>query len=301
MVSLKQLQYAVAVDKARHFKRAAEDCSVSQSALSSAIAEMEHQLGVRVFERDNKRVLVTPVGEQILIKAREVLDLAQQLERIPQQDRQPLSYPMTLGVIPTIGPYLLPKVLPEVRRQYPEFQLAIVEEQSHRLLDLVRSGKLDAAIVAVPYPLDGLQVTEFWSEDFYLVAHRDDPISRLDEVSASDLSSKNLLLLKDGHCLKDHTLAACRLHIQPVSQDLGNASLYTLIQMVAGKMGTTLVPEMALGQLLAGASELAAVHLKEPGPHRGIAMVSRNNYSGQSSMAALTKLFSHTLNKSASS
>lgn len=295
MISFKQLNYAVAVDKERHFKRAAEACTVSQSALSSAIAELENQLDVQLFERDNKRVLVTPIGEQILDKAREILAQVEELRQLPQQDQQPLSYPMALGVIPTVGPYLLPKVLPQVREQYPDFQLSIVEEQSHRLVELVRRGELDAAIVALPYPLEGLSVTEFWSEDFYLVAHREEPIAARSEVSAADLNMQHLLLLKDGHCLKDHAMAACRLKIQPVNETLGHTSLYTLIQMVAGRMGTTLVPEMALHGLLADSSELAAVHLDEPGPHREIAMVSRHNYSGRSNIQALTELFKQQL------
>lgn len=295
MVSFKQLNYAVAVGKERHFKRAAEACSVSQSALSSAIAEMEHQLGVQLFERDNKRVLVTPIGEQILEKARDILAQVEELRLLPQQDQQPLSYPMALGVIPTVGPYLLPKVLPQVREQYPNFQLSIVEDQSHKLVELVRRGELDAAIIALPYPLDGLTVSEFWSEDFYLVAHRDEPIAAQSEVTAEELNTQNLLLLKDGHCLKDHAMAACRLKIQPVNETLGHTSLYTLIQMVAGRMGTTLVPEMALHHLMVDSSELAAVHLNEPGPHREIAMVSRQNYSGRNNIQALTGLFKQQL------
>jgi len=292
MVSLKQLNYAVAVDKERHFKRAAEMCSVSQSALSSAIAEMEHQLGVQLFERDNKRVLVTAIGEQILDKSREILAQVEELLQLPQQDQKPLSYPMTLGVIPTIGPYLLPQVLPEVRESYPDFQLSIVEEQSHRLVELVRKGELDAAIIALPYPVEGLEVREFWQEDFFLVSHQSEKIAEQSEINAEELQSLNLLLLKDGHCLKDHAMAACRLNIQPVNETLGHTSLYTLIQMVAGRMGTTLVPEMALSQLLSGSSELVAIHLNEPGPHRSVAMISRPNYAGRSNIEALSSLFS---------
>ncbi|MGB0867159.1 MAG: LysR substrate-binding domain-containing protein [Granulosicoccaceae bacterium] len=295
MISLKQLNYAVAVGKERHFKRAAELCSVSQSALSSAIAELENQLDAQLFERDNKRVLVTPIGEQVLHKAREILAQVEELRQLPQQDHAPLSYPMTLGVIPTIGPYLLPQVLPRVRRDYPNFPLSIVEAQSQRLLELVRRGELDAAIIALPYPLDGLEVAEFWCEDFYLVAHQAEPIAQQSQVTAAELSKLDLLLLKDGHCLKDHAMAACRLNIQPVNQALGHTSLYTLIQMVAGRMGTTLVPEMALQQLLSGSSELAALHLDEPGPHRSIALVSRSNYSGKSNIRALTQLFREEL------
>lgn len=295
MVSLKQLNYAVAVDKERHFKRAAESCSVSQSALSSAIAEMEHQLDAKLFERDNKRVLVTPIGEQVIDMARKILAQVDELHHLTQCEQAPLSYPMALGVIPTIGPYLLPCVLPQVREQYPNLQLSIVEEQSHRLVELVRRGELDAAIIALPYPLEGLSALEFWSEDFYLVAHQQEPIAQRAQVGAADLDTQNLLLLKDGHCLKEHAMAACGLNIQPVNDTLGHTSLYTLIQMVAGRMGTTLVPEMALQQLLSGTSELAAVHLDEPGPHRSIALVCRQNYSGMSNIRALSALFRQQL------
>ncbi len=295
MVSLKQLNYAVAVDKERHFKRAAERCSVSQSALSSAIAEMEHQLDVQLFERDNKRVLVTPMGERVLKQARLILGQMDELLQISQQGQNPLSYPMALGVIPTIGPYLLPKVLPAVRLQHPDFQLSIVEEQSARLVDLVRRGDLDAAIVALPYPLDGLNVSEFWREDFYLVAHRTDPIAAKEQVTVDELDARKLLLLKDGHCLKDHALAACHLKLHSGNEALGHTSLYTLIQMVAGRMGTTLVPEMALEQLITDASELAAVHLDAPGPHRSIAMISRANYTGRNNIEVLTELFASQL------
>ncbi len=295
MVSLKQLNYAVAVDDERHFKRAAARCSVSQSALSSAVAEMEHQLGVQLFERDNKRVLVTDVGAKVLEKARQILTQVDELQQLTQREQQPLAYPMSVGVIPSIGPYLLPKILPELRRCHPGFKLSIVEERSAPLVERVRKGELDAAIVALPYPLEGLEVREFWTEDFYLVAHQSDSLARRGGVSAADLNQSELLLLQDGHCLRDHALAACRLEIKPRDEALGHTSLYTLVQMVAGRMGTTLVPAMALDQLIHDSSELAAIHLDEPGPHRGIAIVTRRHYSGQHNIDILSALFARQL------
>src|SRR5690554_4209285 len=156
MISLKQLNYALAVAQTRHFKKAAEQCAISQSALSTAISELESQLGTQLFERDNKKVLVTPVGEQILARAMAIKVELDDIHRLAQAGKQPLSYPMSMGVIPTIGPYLLPKVLPVVRDRYPDFRLAITEEQSHILVDKVRSGELDTAVLALPYPHDGL-------------------------------------------------------------------------------------------------------------------------------------------------
>ncbi len=295
MISIKQLTYALAVADTCHFKRAAEQCSVSQSALSTAIAELENQLGVQMFERDNKRVLITPVGQQILAKARAIRTELDDLYQISHQQQTPLAYPMTVGVIPTIGPYLLPKVLPAVRAAYPDFKLIIVEEESAVLVEKVRNGELDTAVLALPYAVDRLHCFEFWDEDLYFVSHRDNPLAKEKSVSADQLEEASLLLLRDGHCLKDHALAACRLRPSDLNQSLEGASLYTLIQMVAGHMGSTLVPEMALDQLLAGSSELAAVPLSEPGPHRRIAFITRLSYAGVNDVEVLLQLFKKQL------
>ncbi len=295
MISLKQLHYALAVADTCHFKRAAEQCSVSQSALSTAIAELENQLGVQLFERDNKRVLITPVGRQVLAKARNVKTELDDLYQISHQHQSPLSHPMSVGVIPTIGPYLLPKVLPAVRAAYPDFKLIIVEEQSHVLVEKVRNGELDTAVLALPYATERLHCFEFWDEELFFVSHRDSALAKEKSVSANKLEEADLLLLRDGHCLKDHALAACRLQPSDLDRSLEGASLYTLIQMVAGQMGSTLVPEMALDQLLAGSSELAAVPLAEPGPHRRIAFITRLSYAGVADIEVLMKLFQQQL------
>ncbi|MDP4788991.1 MAG: LysR substrate-binding domain-containing protein [Haliea sp.] len=299
MISLKQLRYALAVANTLHFKRAAEQCAISQSALSTAIAELESQLGVQLFERDNKKVLVTPVGERILARATAISLELDDIYRLATVSKEPLSFPMTMGVIPTIGPYLLPKVLPAVRREYPDFRLTIAEEQSHALVEKVRSGELDTAVLALPYPHDGLLDFPFWDEDLVVVTHRDNPLDLPSPVRAVDLREARLMLLKDGHCLRDHALAACHLQASSLDETLEGASLYTLIQMVAGHMGSTLVPEMALDQLLSGSSELAAIPLEEPGPHRNIAFIARPNFGGVSNIMALMGLFCRALTEHA--
>ncbi len=297
MISLKQLVYALAVGETRHFRKAAEACSVSQSALSTAIAELESQLGTQIFERDTKRVLVTPVGAQILARAREIKAGVDDLHQMARRDRAPLSYPMSLGVIPTIGPYLLPKVLPEVRSRFPDFELTIVEEQSHVLTAKVRSGELDTAVLALPYDVEGLHVFEFWQEDLFLVTYRGSPYADRKAISGQDLYDAELLLLSEGHCLRDHALAACRLQSTEMRRSLAGTSMYTLIQMVAGHMGSTLVPGMALDQLLGGSSELRAVRLKEASPHRRIALITRLNFAGVTNIQLLMKLFREQLQK----
>jgi len=298
MISLKQINYALAVENTLHFKKASEQCHVSQSALSSAIHEMESQLGVQIFERNNKHVFVTSCGAKVLEKARSIKIALDELMQISQMDKAPLSTPMTLGVIPTIGPYLLPKVLPQVRKQYPEFQLKIKEAQSHRLVEMVRGGDLDAAILALPYPIEGLLSFEFWQEDFYWVSHQAECSSQLTEITTKDIDLDKLMLLKEGHCLKDQILAVCQQKSLKQESSFDSASLHTIIQMVAGKLGTTLVPEMALSQLLHGESELKAIHLNEPGPHRSIAFVIRPNYVKTNDVQALIHLFTRQLKQS---
>jgi LysR family hydrogen peroxide-inducible transcriptional activator len=295
MISLKQLHYALAVEKTLHFKKAADACNVSQSALSTAIIELEKQLGTTIFERNNKQVLITSYGQLILNKARTVKLEVDELLQISQSNNQPFMHPMTLGVIPTIGPYLLPKVLPEVRRQYPDFKLKIIEEQSQVLVDMVRRGDIDAAVLALPFPIEGLMNFDFWQEDFYWVSHKDECPSQLKEITSAELEIDKLMLLKDGHCLKDQALAACSLKSNKQHTDFDSASLHTLIQMVAGKLGTTLVPQMALDQLIYNESEIRAIHLNEPGPHRTIALIIRPNYVRTNELTMLRDIFNQEL------
>lgn len=296
MISLKQIQYALAVEKTLHFKKAAEACSVSQSALSTALSELEKQLDIQIFERDNKKVLVTPTGKLFLERARVIKLEVDDLYLLCQNQKSLLSHPMTIGVIPTIGPYLLPKVLPELRKQYPNFKLTIIEEQSHVLVDKIRKGEIDTAILALPYPHDGLLSFEFFQEDFYWLTRRDGSQANLKEITSADIDHTKLMLLKDGHCLKDHALSACKLSNNEQSETLGATSLNTLIQMVAGRMGSTLIPEMALSQVNSQSDELSAIHLNEPGPHRRIAFLCRPNYIGVQNIECLMTLFSEQLN-----
>lgn len=295
MITIRQITYALAVEHTRHFKKAAEHCAISQSALSTAISDLESHIGFQIFERDSKKVLVTTLGQLFLDKAAEIKRGLDELEQLALYQKKPLSYPLAIGVIPTIGPYLLPKVLPEVRRLYPNLQLNITEEQSHVLLDMLREGEIDVAIIALPYPIDGLHAFEFWAEDFYIVVHSSDAHAVQEEISSQELQQDRLLLLKEGHCLTDHALSVCQLPKSQVDGMLSGTSLYTLIQMVAGKMGATMVPQMALDQLVTKNSELTAIHLNEPGPHRRLAFVTRLNYAGVSNIEALKPIFQQQL------
>ncbi len=256
-------------------------------------------MGAQIFERDNKRVLITPLGRQILERARSIVAEVEDLEHLARQGGEPLSYPLAMGVIPTIGPYLLPKVLPAVRRRYPDVELTIVEEQSRVLVEKVRRGELDTAVLALPFPVDNLHVFEFWEEDLFLVTHKEGHLAERDLIDSEQLQDEPLLLLGDGHCLRDHTLAVCRLQPTRVRRTLAGTSMYTLIQMVAGQMGSTLVPEMALDQLVGGSSELRAIRLDEPSPHRRLAFITRLNFPGVPNIQVLMDLFAEELRKRA--
>jgi LysR family hydrogen peroxide-inducible transcriptional activator len=292
MISLKQIHYALAVERTLHFKKAAEACAVSQSALSTALSEMEKQLGFQIFERNNKQVLVTPLGKKALQKAHQVKLQMDDLAKLGESLREPLHTTMSLGIIPTICPFLLPVVLPTLRAEYPGLQLQISEEQSHVLVEQVRNGDLDAAILALPFKCDGLLTFKFWAEDFYWITHVDDDLAQKPQLENDELDPQRLMLLKEGHCLKDHALAVCRLQ-NSSEHHLSATSLNTLVQLVANGLGTTLVPTMAVPQLVDDNPRIAKVPLAEPGPHREIAFVVRPNYPSIKSIELLMQLFQH--------
>lgn len=291
MITLRQLEFALAVAKHRHFKRAAEECNISQSALSLGIAELEKQLDTQIFERNNKQVLITPIGEEILIRAQRVFSEINDLTTRAQSHQTPLAYPMTVGMIPTIAPYLLPKVLPELKTQYPNFRMTVVEQQTERLLEQVRYGHIDTAIIALPYAVEGLHTFEFWQEDFFAIFPNDNPLANLKTISSDQLGKANLMLLGEGHCLTDQALTVCSFDRDEFKSNFSDASLNTLIQMALAGMGTTLIPEMALNQVHRQNNEVATIPLTEQGPHRRIAFVTRLNYARVDDVNLLGNIF----------
>lgn len=298
MISLKQVHYALAVERQLHFRRAAEECNISQSALSTALSEMEKKLGFQIFERDNRKVLVTPLGRQVLARLQDIELQMEDLDKLADSQSKPLSTPLALGVIPTIGPYLLPRVLPALRDKYPHLQLEILEDQTAEILDRLRRGALDAAIIALPYDCEGLLTFPFWEEDLLWIVHAEDESASVRRATIDDLARTHLMLLKDGHCLTEHALAACK-PASISSHSFSTTSLSMLIQLVAGQMGSTLVPEIALQQLVHNNAELASIPLEEPGPHRQLAFAIRPNYPGTANMEKLLHLFRDELRKTA--
>ena len=285
MISLRQIRYALAVEQTLHFGRAAEICAISQSALSTALAEMERQLGFQVFERDNRKVLVTPLGREVLEKARRIKLEIDDIEHLADAH-----------LAPTIAPYLLPTILPPLRAAYPEFELKVAEAQSQRLIEQVRDGELDAGILALPFDIEGLLSFVFWHENFYWVTQAGDDSITTKRIRAEQIDSDRLMLLEDGHCLKEHALAVCKLS-DFKSQSLSATSLPTLVQLVAGGMGSTLVPAMAVPSLVDHNPALKKLALAEPGPHRDIAFILRPTYPGLRNIEILKRLFARELKR----
>ena len=280
MISVKQINYALAVEKELHFKNAADKCYVSASTLSNAISEMENQLGFEIFERNNKKVIVTKLGEEILKKYKNIKLQLEDIKKISENNSQPLSHPISIGVIPTISPFLMPLAIKSLSSKFPKLNLNISEGQSNELIDKVKKGDLDMAILALPFKLRGLIPIKIWVEDFFWITKKDDARSKVKEIKANELDRSELLLLEEGHCLKDHILAACKMTKQVSNISFKASSLNTLVQFVKNGMGTTLVPKMAISQLMAGNPDLKNLHLNESGPHREIAIVIRPNYGG---------------------
>ena len=295
MLTLKQIEYALAVAKNLHFKKAADECFISPSTLSNAITELETQLGLKIFERSNKKVIVTSLGHEILDKAKRIKLEVQNIHELAQHNNMDgLNSSLSIGIIPTISPYFLPIILPKLQKEFSNLQLKIEEGQSHILTNRVKEGELDMAILALPYDVQDLVSFKFWDEDFFWVSHNHNKNAGKSEIKASELEHSELMLLEDGHCLKDHILDAC--NIESSSQySLKASSLNTLIQLVKGKMGTTLVPKMALKELVGSRKDLSISHLDEPGPHREIALIVRPNYAGMGNAKMLVEFFGNSL------
>lgn len=271
--SLRQLEYVVAVADHRSFRRAATACAVSQPALSAQIAQLEGALGVQIFERDRRKVLVTPTGSEIVARARATLASAAGVVDTARTAAQPLSGTLRLGVIPTIAPYLLPVVLPAVRAAYPKLRLVLREERTASVLGQLDDGRLDAGILALPVTGD-LAAVSLYREDFVLAAPTSHKLARRARLREGDLEDEEVLLLEDGHCLRDQALAVCSHAGSHEVAELRATSLPTLVQMVASGQGVTLLPEMAAAVLASRGSEVAVARFSPP-PGRDVGLVWR--------------------------
>jgi LysR family hydrogen peroxide-inducible transcriptional activator len=273
--TLKQLRYLTALDEDKHFGRAAAACFVSQSTLSAGLQELETLLGTNLVERSNRSVVFTPLGREIAARARIVLREAQELAELAAAAKDPLSGSLRMGVIPTIAPFLLPTVLPKLRKTYPKLKLYLTEDLTQRLVDELHAGTLDCVLLALPVEIGEAEQMLLFDDPFELVARRDNPLAAKAKVSIDELAEAPLLLLTDGHCLRDHALDACHLGRRPAGTDVTATSLHTLVEMAANGLGVTLIPEMALRAKLLKGSELVARPLSGGKPGRRIGLIWR--------------------------
>lgn len=271
--TIKQLHYLKALSETENFKRAAEKCYVTQSTLSAGIIEMENLLGLAVIDRKSrKKTALTPFGQEVLKTAKAVIIQMDELTARAQNITAPLSGPFRLGIIPTIAPYLLPTILPELEKTFPKLEIQITEHLTARLVDQLEQGQIDLAILAFPFDTPRLKQMIFTEEPFVAAAKKGTFNKK--KITTQDLENHHLLLLEDGHCLRDHALSACKIEPSPNQRSLSATSLLTLIQIAAQGSGVTLLPEMVVKQGFLP-KELELTPFQAPKPTRQIGAVWR--------------------------
>lgn len=289
--SIRQLHYLLTLSEHLNFTRAAEACFVTQSTLSTGLRELEDLLGVKLVERDRQTVLMTPIGQEITQRARHILAATQDLVDSAAQMLAPMSGQLRLGIIPTIAPFLLPSALNYLRERYPQLLLALREDLSAKLIARLEDGQLDFALIALPYATGNLLVMPLFDDAFHVVAQKGDPEIRAKTIKASPELTRRLLLLEEGHCLRDHVLHACGKSASPSPLGMEATSLLTLLQMVESGLGIALVPEMVINSGLATRPGLQTRPLAPPVPTRTIALIARRSTPRLEEMRVLGDIF----------
>ncbi|WP_422346209.1 hydrogen peroxide-inducible genes activator [Parasphingorhabdus sp.] len=275
--TLKQLQYLVALEEHGHFGRAAEACYVTQSTLSAGIKELETLLDVMLVERTRRVVRFTELGKQMVEKAHRILREAEELSDMARSAGQPLVGDIRMSVIPTIAPFLLPKLLPRLRKERPELKLYLKEETSQAACDSLSHGQVDCVLLAQPFSCGDVESETLFSDEIFIAFPKDDPRDPPKMVDPALIDENQLLLLEDGHCLKDHALAACNRPELRASARMMGTSLHTLVQMVDNGLGVTLLPKMAIDSGILMHTDIIARPIKSDRAYRDIALVWRKN------------------------
>ena len=273
--SLRQLQYLVALSETLNFTQAADICFVGQSTLSTGIKELEDTLGSQLVERDRQKVSLTPIGLEVLERARAILVAGEDMLEFIQSKTGSTKGVVRLGAIPTIAPFLLPKVLPPLRSAFPDLKLILREDLTQNLLYKLKNHELDFAIIALPYDTEGLLVKEIFNDEFWLIGHPNDKSLKNKDIRITQNMSDQIILLEEGHCLREHTLMACKRSEIKQTHGVEATSILTLVQMVEFGMGLALLPEMALKAGILKNTNLIARPLLHPAPKRKIALVAR--------------------------
>lgn len=294
-MTLTELKYIVAVARERHFGRAAEACYVSQPTLSVAIRKLEEELDVTIFERGGAEVGITPIGLRIIEQAQKVLEEGANLKEIAKEGQNPLSEPLRVGIIYTVAPYLLPLLVPQQIKLTPKMPLVLQENYTVRLLELLRQGELDAAIVALPLNESGFMVRELYDEPFVVAVPHGHAWSGRSHVDASELKNETMLLLGTGHCFRDQVLDVCpelsrfSASSEGIQRTFEGSSLETIRHMVATGIGVTILPATALNSTVQDNALLDYIPFKEPIPDRRIVLVWRKSFPRAAAIDALAE------------
>ena len=289
-LKLKDLRYLVALADTRHFGAAARRCFVSQPTLSAQVKKLEDYLGVELIERQPRGAILTEAGEEIVARARRLLEGSDELVTVARSHRDPLGGQLRVALLPTIGPYLLPRVTPSLRKSLPRLKLRLYEYQTAPLLARLHAGELDLGILALPVDLEGLDSRELYEEPFELALPADHPLAAHATVRLADLRHEPLLLLEEGHCLRDQALAVCSRAGLNENADFRATSLETLRQMVASGAGVTLLPELAVSGAYGNARGVAIRPLARPVPTRRIGAVWRRSSARRAAIDAVCQI-----------
>lgn len=290
-MTLTELRYIVAVAREKHFGRAAEACFVSQPTLSVAIKKLEEELDVKLFERGTSEVSVTHLGEEIVRQAQAVLEQAAAIKEIAKRGKDPLAGPLRLGMIYTIGPYLLPDLVKQVIERVPQMPLMLQENFTARLLEMLRTGELDCAVLAEPFPETGLALAPLYDEDFVVAVPKSHPLAKRASIPPEELKQETMLLLGTGHCFRDHVLEVCPEYArfssdaEGIRKSFEGSSLETIKHMVASGMGITVVPRLSVPAQ--GSEHVAYVPFSEPVPTRRVVLAWRRTFPRYEAIAAL--------------
>lgn len=295
--TIKQLRYFVALDKYEHFGKAAQSCFVSQSAFSVAIRELESLLGTQLVDRTNKNVTVTRVGKEIASHANRCLRDIEYLTSIASSNDEPLSSKLSLGAIPTIAPFILPELVPSLRKAYPDLQLFLTEDTTLNLYAQLMDGDLDILLIALPYKLAGVEVMPLFRDDFVLACRKDTKYLNPKDYKTLDLPAESIILLGDGHCLRDHALSACEIRNQDTVNRFSASSLLTLIEMVDSDIGITYLTEMTKNSAMLKHTSIKTWPLQEDS-YREIGLVWRKNSAQDVEFKLLGEFIKKNLNTS---
>lgn len=290
-MNIRALNYLVTLADVRHFSKAAEQCYVSQPTLSTQIRKLEDELDVQLVERSPRQVMLTAVGQEVVDRARSILNEVDAIRSIARRARDPDSGTLRLGLFPTLAPYFLPHVIPELRVRYPRLRLRLFEEKTEDLLSMLSEGRLDAGLLALPVTVDGLVTHALFEEPFVVAMAEQHPLAARDLIRMEDLESQELLLLEDGHCLRDHALAVCQMAGAHEKLDFHATSMETLRQMVAANTGITLMPTLAVKPPVAATENLVTRPFASKGPTRTIAMAWRKSSALSDFLSEIAGLF----------